>query len=54
MENLLVQTSQRYPHSGISLAYGTAGFRNRFDLPMDYIFFRMGVLVLTFIFFVLL
>jgi phosphoacetylglucosamine mutase len=26
------------------LAYGTAGFRDRHDLPLDYVFFRMGVL----------
>lgn len=27
------------------LSYGTAGFRDRFDLPLDSIFVRMGVLV---------
>jgi phosphoacetylglucosamine mutase len=26
------------------LAYGTAGFRDRFDLPLDFVFARMGVL----------
>ncbi len=27
------------------LAYGTAGFRAKASLPMDYIFYRMGILV---------
>ncbi|KAJ1425282.1 hypothetical protein B484DRAFT_397966 [Ochromonadaceae sp. CCMP2298] len=27
-----------------ALAYGTAGFRDKFDLPLDHVFVRMGVL----------
>lgn len=37
-------SSMRSPPKIQHLSYGTAGFRTRYDLPMDYIFFRMALL----------
>jgi hypothetical protein len=43
----LYQLISQHPPPAKKLSYGTAGFRDRHDLPLDPIFYRVGVLVRT-------
>jgi len=44
MDPSVVDTIRKFGEPSKYLLYGTAGFRDKHNLPLDYVFVRMGVL----------